>query len=234
VGEEPRCRRLVASGSVLTGPVRDHTVKVDATGLRPSTTYYYRFLLDGVRSRTGRTRTAPARDADVRRIRFGVVSRANLQAGLFSAYRHLTKRDDIDAVLHLGDYLYEYAPGEYGVGQGEADVREHVPAREVVSLSDYRQRHAQYKADPDLAALHASAAFIVTDDHETTNDAWANGAENHQPDTEGDFERDARLPTAPLTSGCRCACPAPRPCATAHESTAACGSASWLSCPCST
>jgi alkaline phosphatase D len=112
-----------------------------------------------VRSPTGRTRTAPARDADVRRIRFGVVSRANLQAGLFSAYRHLTKRDDIDAVLHLGDYLYEYAPGEYGVGQGEADVREHVPAREVVSLSDYRQRHAQYKADPDLAALHASAAW---------------------------------------------------------------------------
>jgi alkaline phosphatase D len=190
VAAEPRFRRLVASGSVMTGPARDHTVKVDATGLRPATTYFYRFVLDGVRSRTGRTRTAPASDADVRRMRFGVVSCANLQAGWFSAYRHLARRDDIDAVLHLGDYLYEYAPGEYGMGNSNVDVRRHQPAREIVSLADYRQRHAQYKRDPDLGELHASAPFIVTwDDHESANDAWRHGAQNHDPATEGDFER---------------------------------------------
>jgi len=123
-------------------------------------------------------------------MRFGVVSCANLQAGYFSAYRHLARRDDLDAVLHLGDYLYEYAPGQYGKGRGDVDVRRHRPAREIVSLADYRQRHAQYKSDPDLADLHAAAPFIVTwDDHETTNDAWRHGAENHQPDAEGNFEK---------------------------------------------
>lgn len=181
-------RRIVASGRARTGPGRDHTVKLDAVGLAPATTYFYRFVLDGHRSPVGRTRTAPAAGADVSRLRFGVVSCANLQAGFFGAYRHLAARDDIDAVIHLGDYLYEYAPGEYGHGHGDVDIRRHVPAREIVSLSDYRRRHAQYKRDPDLAALHAHVPFIVTwDDHETTNDAWRAGAENHQPATEGSF-----------------------------------------------
>jgi alkaline phosphatase D len=178
---------VAAQGTFTTDAGRDHTVKLEATGLDPGTTYYYRFLFKGETSPVGRTRTAPASGADPERVRFGVVSCANLQAGWFSAYRHLAERDDLDAVLHLGDYLYEYAPGRYGYGNGNEDVRPHAPAREMVSLADYRQRHAQYKADPDLQALHASAAFIVTwDDHEVTNDAWAEGAENHQPD-EGDF-----------------------------------------------
>jgi len=190
VAHDASFRRVVAAGSVHTGPARDHTVKVDATGLAPATSYFYRFTLDGQRSRTGRTRTAPAPGAHVDRLRLGVVSCANLQAGYFSAYRHLARRDDLDAILHLGDYLYEYAPGQYGMGQGEVDVRKHHPAREIVSLADYRQRHAQYKSDPDLADLHAAAPFIVTwDDHESTNDAWRNGAENHQPDSEGDWDK---------------------------------------------
>ena len=178
---------VAAQGTFTTDADRDHTVKLEATGLDPGTTYYYRFLFKGETSPVGRTRTAPAPGADPERLRFGVVSCANLQAGWFSAYRHLAERDDLDAVLHLGDYLYEYAPGRYGYGNGNEDVRPHEPAREMVSLADYRRRHAQYKADPDLQALHASAAFIVTwDDHEVTNDAWAEGAENHQPD-EGSF-----------------------------------------------
>jgi alkaline phosphatase D len=125
----------------------------------------------------------------VRNLRLGVVSCANLQAGWFNPYRHLAERDDLHAVLHLGDYLYEYAPGEYGYGRSNTDIREHRPAREMVSLADYRQRHAQYKRDDDLQELHRRYPFIVTwDDHESTNDAWRDGAENHQPD-EGDWTK---------------------------------------------
>ncbi len=187
VATDRRFRHVVRRGRTTTGPARDHTVKVDVTRLRPGTAYYFRFSAPGATSPVGRTRTAPARTATPDRLRFGVVSCANLQAGWFSAYRHLAARDDLDAVIHLGDYLYEYAPGEYGHGRANTDIRPHVPAREMVGLADYRQRHAQYKADPDLRALHARHPFIVTwDDHEVTNDAWREGAENHQPD-EGDY-----------------------------------------------
>jgi alkaline phosphatase D len=180
-------REVVRRGAVRTGAARDHTVKVDATRLRPDTAYFYRFTCRGETSPVGRTRTAPARHATPDGLRFGVVSCANLQAGWFSAYRHLARRDDLHAVIHLGDYLYEYAPGEYGYGRANTDIRPHAPAREMVSLADYRQRHAQYKTDPDLRALHARHPFIVTwDDHEVTNDAWRDGAENHQP-AEGDY-----------------------------------------------
>lgn len=182
-------RDIVRRGRHTTGPARDHTVKVDATGLKPARWYYYRFWHQGVASRVGRTRTAPTRGADVRRLRFGMVSCANLQAGWFSAYRHLADRDDLQAIIHLGDYVYEYAPGQYGYGSADQDIRAHVPAREMVSLSDYRQRHAQYKQDPDLQRLHASLPWIVTwDDHEHTNDAWKAGAENHNPG-EGNWKK---------------------------------------------
>jgi alkaline phosphatase D len=187
VATDPGFRDVVRRGRTTTGAGRDHTVKVDATRLRPATAYFFRFAQGSHTSPVGRTRTAPAVTASPDRLRFGVVSCANLQAGWFSAYRHLAARDDLDAVIHLGDYLYEYAPGEYGYGQANTDIRPHVPAREMVGLADYRQRHAQYKADPDLRALHARHPFIVTwDDHEVTNDAWREGAENHQPD-EGDY-----------------------------------------------
>ncbi len=182
VAKDRRFTDIVAKGSFTTSAARDHTVKLEAKGLRPRTTYYYRFLYKGVASRVGRTKTAPAANASPRNLRFGVVSCANLPGGYFSAYRHLARRNDLDAVLHLGDYLYEYGPGQYG------EVRKPVPAREMVSLSDYRQRHAQYKQDADLQALHAKNPFIVTwDDHEVTNDQWAKGAENHDPATEGDY-----------------------------------------------
>ncbi|MGH3348233.1 MAG: alkaline phosphatase D family protein, partial [Nocardioides sp.] len=189
VATDPDFRRVVREGSFTTGPSRDHTVKVDVTGLRPATWYHYRFSYAGARSRTGRTRTAPGRWATPRSLRFGVVSCANLQAGWFSAYRHLARRDDLHAVLHLGDYLYEYGPGEYGYGASNVDVRPHDPPHEMVSLADYRRRHAQYKRDPDLQDLHAKYPWIVTwDDHEVTNDQWRDGAENHQ-EAEGSYPR---------------------------------------------
>ncbi|MCK8612550.1 alkaline phosphatase D family protein [Gordonia sp. C13] len=176
---------IVGSGVEQTSAEQDFTVKVDATGLSPRTTYHYRFTVTsgpaaGAVSPVGTTRTAPATSADVARIRFGVVSCANWEAGYFSAYRHLAAQPGLDAVLHLGDYFYDYQTGRYTGKTGT--VRVHDPRHEVVALRDYRTRHAQYKTDPDLAALHRKVPFIpVWDDHETANDAWSGGAENHQP-----------------------------------------------------
>ena len=185
--------RVVRAGNVRTEARRDHTVKLDATGLEPGTDYYFRFRLDGKTSPTGRTRTAPAPGSTPERLRFGVMSCANWQAGWFNSYRHLAERGDLDAVIHLGDYLYEYQPGKYSYGHRNEDVRRHDPPREIVSLSDYRRRHAQYKTDRDLQALHAAVPFIVTwDDHEVADGSWAHGAFEHQPSREGAYARRVR------------------------------------------
>lgn len=186
VSADDRFRRVVAKGATITSATRDHTVSVDVRGLAPYTTYWYRFEVGGQASPIGRTRTAPATGAAVASVTAGVVSCANWQAGAFSAYRHLGDRDDLDVVLHLGDYLYEYAPGEYQAR--DVVVRPHDPPRETTQLEHYRRRHAQYKTDPDLQRLHARVPFVVTwDDHESANDAWSAGAENHDPSTEGSW-----------------------------------------------
>ncbi|MGC9666776.1 alkaline phosphatase D family protein [Planosporangium sp. 12N6] len=177
-------RAIVRSGEFTTGPDRDHTVKIDVTGLRPSTTYYYRFQLGATTSPVGRTHTAPAYDADLAHLRLGVVSCSNWEAGYFSAYRHLAARGDLDAVVHLGDYIYEYGSTEFP-GDG-AVVRPHQPLHECITLADYRLRHATSKTDPDLQTLHALVPWIITwDDHEIANDDWSGGAQNHDPATEG-------------------------------------------------
>jgi len=177
---------LVQSGAVPTGPDRDHTVKVDVGGLAPATTYWYRFGVAGAWSPTGRTMTAPAADDAITRLRLGVVSCANWEAGYFAAYRHLAERGDLNLVVHLGDYLYEYGTGDFAA-RGVV-VRATKPDHEILTLADYRTRHAQYKTDPDLQRLHASVPWIITwDDHEVANDMWSDGAENHTPGTEGDF-----------------------------------------------
>lgn len=184
---------VVRAGTVETDAGRDHTVKLDATGLAPAQDYYYRFTYGAETSPTGRTRTAPAPGSTPERLRFGIVSCANWQAGWFSSYRHLADRGDLDAMIHLGDYLYEYQPGKYSYGHHNEDVRRHDPPRETVSLRDYRRRHAQYKTDPDLQALHAAVPFIVTwDDHEIADGSWARGAYEHQPKREGSYARRAR------------------------------------------
>lgn len=173
-------RKVVARGRHRASSRHDHTVHVDLRGLRPSTTYWYRFSALGDRSPVGRTRTAPALGADVA-VRLGVVSCANYDWGYFAAYRHLAGQD-VDAVLHLGDYIYEYGPdGPLGEGlPSPAAPRHAAPARECTTLADYRERHGSYRLDRDLQALHARHPVIaVWDDHEIANDTWSGGAENH-------------------------------------------------------
>lgn len=178
VARDPDLRDVVASGEAVTGAESDHTVNVDATGLEPATTYWYRFELPvGSASPVGRTRTAPA--GRVERVRFAAVSCSSFAAGFFNPYARLAERDDLDAVVHVGDYFYE---------GGGADVRPVEPPRETVTLADYRARFAWYRRDADLQAVHARHPFIaVWDDHESANNSWVDGAGNHQPHTEGEW-----------------------------------------------
>ncbi|MFE1230845.1 alkaline phosphatase D family protein [Streptomyces sp. NPDC058745] len=184
VAEDRAFARTVARGTATATAASDHTVKADVRGLRPATTYHFRFTAGGTVSPVGRTRTTPAAEAATPGVRFGVVSCANWESGYFSAYRHLAARADLDAVLHLGDYIYEYASGGYP--EAKYVVRPHEPRHEIVSLSDYRTRHGKYKTDADLQALHAAHPVVaIWDDHEFANDAWSGGAENHTPGAEG-------------------------------------------------
>jgi alkaline phosphatase D len=176
--------QVVSSGSTTTDANVDYTLKVDALGLAAGTTYYYQFEALGRKSQVGRTKTLP--QGSVERLSVAVVSCANYPAGYFHAYRLLAERDELDLVLHLGDYLYEYGNADYGDGTPIGRVPD--PVHENVTLDDYRRRHAQYKQDADLQALHLAHPFVaVWDDHEVANDAWRDGAQNHQPETEGDY-----------------------------------------------
>lgn len=183
IARDEKVTQVVARGEVETGAARDFTVKVDPAGLQPGTTYYYRFESGGERSAIGRTRTLPPNG--VSHVRLGVVSCSNLPQGYFNAYACLANRPDLDAILHLGDYLYEYANTQYG--DGTRFNRIPSPNKEMIALEDYRERHAQYKADPDSQAIHQAHPFIcVWDDHEFTNNTWKGGAENHdEPEGEG-------------------------------------------------
>ena len=187
VATDPALTRVVLRGSAKTNPARDNTVKVDAIGLAPNTTYYYQFAAEGATSPVGRTKTLP-RGATTS-LRFAVVSCSNFAAGYFNAYGRIAERADLDLVMHLGDYLYEYGAGQYGA------VRTPEPATEIITLADYRQRHAQYKRDADSQAMHRQHPLVaIWDDHETANNSNETGAENHQPATEGSW--DARVAAA--------------------------------------
>ncbi|MFD9070993.1 alkaline phosphatase D family protein [Streptomyces lasiicapitis] len=187
IAEDKGFTKVVGRGSTTAKAASDHTVKADVRGLRQATTYYYRFSVGSdspVHSPVGRTRTTPAHEASAPGVRFGVVSCSNWEAGYFSAYRHLAARTELDAVLHLGDYLYEYASGGFA-SSGDV-VREHRPKHEILTLADYRTRHGAHKTDADAQAMHGTHPVIaIWDDHEVANDAWSGGAENHTPETEG-------------------------------------------------
>lgn len=186
LAEDPDFRRGVRSGPVVTGPQRDWTIKVDVGGLAPGRSWWYRFESKDHVSPVGRTRSLPV--GSVERFGLAVCSCSNYPAGFFHAYRVMAERDDIDLVMHLGDYLYEYGPGGYAGAQGRALGRVVSPPHALVTLADYRARYAQYRSDPDLQALHARHPMIaIWDDHESANDCWRGGAENHDPDTEGDW-----------------------------------------------
>ncbi|MEM7729819.1 MAG: alkaline phosphatase D family protein [Pseudomonadota bacterium] len=176
-------------GQAEARAVRDYTVKVEATGLAPGTDYHYRFRVGEEVSETGRTRTLP--DGSPDRLNFAVVSCANYEHGYFNVYDLIARRHDADeggngrgrydALIHLGDYFYEYGAAAYDAPDKPAG-RVHDPAHETVTLEDYRTRHAQYRRDPNLqAATRAMAMIALWDDHETANDSWRGGAQNHDP-----------------------------------------------------
>jgi alkaline phosphatase D len=187
VATDSELRDVVRRGTARTGPERDHTVKVDVDGLEPARTYHYAFELGGRRSVVGTTRTAPAAGATPPDLRFALVSCSNFEGGYFAGYRAIAERSDLDFVLHVGDYIYEYEVGYYGAGP---DIgREHRPDTDVVTLDEYRQRYACYREDPDLRAVHAAHPFIMMwDDHEVADDNWKGGAFNHDEETQGPFE----------------------------------------------
>ncbi|HYZ32120.1 MAG TPA: alkaline phosphatase D family protein [Crenalkalicoccus sp.] len=185
---------VVAAGETNAGRNRDFTVKVDVAGLQPATWYWYQFNVGGVYSPIGRTRTLPASNA-VDPFAIAFFSCSNWVKGYFTAYREAARDDSLVAVLHLGDYTYEYGPGGYPtaslalglVTEPRAGTLD--PMQETVMLAAYRQRQALHHIDPDLQALHAKLPWIVIyDDHEEANDSWTGGAENHQPATEGDWK----------------------------------------------
>ena len=183
---ESKGAKPVESGQAQARAARDFTVKVEAKRLKSGRDYVYWFEANGVRSPDGRLRTLPkGATAD---IVLAVVSCQLYSGGLFNAYDAIAKLDRLDAIVHLGDYIYEYGQDGYGGAIGRRLGREVDPPHEILTLADYRRRHAQYKRDLDLQAAHARAPMIaVWDDHETANDSYVTGAENHQPATEGDW-----------------------------------------------
>ena len=178
---------VVASGQTSASEASDYTIKVDATGLQPNRRYFYRFNARGINSATGTTRTLP--DGVATNFTIGVASCSNFPQGFFNAYRDMAETD-LDLVLHLGDYIYEYPEAEYANDYArEVLKRSVVPQHEVIALEDYRMRYGLYRTDPDLQALHQRHPFIcVWDDHELANDTWREGAENHN-EGEGDFQQ---------------------------------------------
>jgi alkaline phosphatase D len=182
---------VTASSGLRARASRDWTIKhdLDGQGLKPGTDYWYRFVANGVTSPVGRTRTLPV--GATRDVVLAVASCSLYSNGYFNAYDAIANLPRVDAVLHLGDYIYEYggAPTDYGMNSPVAAGRMPDPLHEIVTLEDYRRRHARYKSDPHLQAAHARAPWIVVwDDHETTNDSWQGGAQNHNPTSgEGDW-----------------------------------------------
>ena len=181
ISDSETFERLVARGRGAATAERDWTFKPDVGGLSAGRTYFYRFVCGETVSPVGRFRTLPEAES-TDEVVLAVASCALHPGGYFHAYRAIAELERVDAVVHLGDYIYEYgaAPNDYGMRTGAQIGRIPEPPHETVTLADYRLRHAQYKADADLQAAHARAAWIVTfDDHEVTNDPWEGGAQNH-------------------------------------------------------
>ncbi|MGE6569191.1 alkaline phosphatase D family protein [Shewanella vesiculosa] len=186
VATDSKFTQLVTNGQMTTTKDRDYTVKVDAVGLEAGQQYFYRFKAGDTVSEIGQTRTLP--EGSVASVKLAVMSCANFPAGYFNVYEMAAQQADLDAVVHLGDYLYEYARGEYASEHAVELGREVLPAGELFLLEDYRTRYSQYRSDASLQKLHAKVPFItVWDDHEVANDTWKDGAENHN-DGEGDFD----------------------------------------------
>ena len=194
---------VVNSGSTKVGSETDFTLKVDAQNLQSNTKYFYQFTVGPNSSVVGKTKTLPSGTVD--QVKLAVVSCSNYASGYFNVYKEIAQMGDLDAVIHLGDYIYEYADSGYG------SLRKLEPTHELINLADYRMRHALHKKDSNSQQMHASLPMIaVWDDHEVANDTWISGAENHDATTEGNFAaRKASaikayfewMPTRPVTPG---------------------------------
>lgn len=177
MAEDPAFTKGLRKGLYTISADHDHTVKIDVKGLKAGQVYYYRFRYKGIYSITGTTKTLPTA-LNGESFAIAVVACNNWEDGYFNSYRFLAKKREVDVVLHLGDYIYEYKSGEYG---NPAVNRTNQPLHEILSLQDYRQRYAHYRTDADLQSLHAQKPFIlVWDDHEFANDAYVDGAQNNQ------------------------------------------------------
>ena len=177
---------IINFGNTTADASSDYTVKLDICGLQPATHYYYLFHALGQNSVTGRTKTAPATGGT--EARFAVASCSSYEHGYFNAYESMSKRNDLDAVIHLGDYIYEYGAGGYSSSVITGAGRVYQPNTEIITLTDYRIRHSHYKLDNQLQRVHQVHPFITTwDDHETANDAYKDGAQNHSTGTEGQW-----------------------------------------------
>ena len=177
--------KVVASGTGQSSSETGYTFKVDAKGLLPNQTYYYRFKSGLHTSPIGKTKTLPT--GSVSDVKLAVLSCSNYPAGFFNVYSEVAK-SDVDVAVHLGDYIYEYAATGYASDNAASLGRLSVPANELLTISDYRLRHAQYKSDADAKQFHATKPMIaVWDDHEFANDTYKDGAENHTTATEGSF-----------------------------------------------
>lgn len=184
VASDAACRSIVASGRFEATAERDHCVKIVATGLEPGTSYYYRFEVDGQRSPIGRTRTLPTGRTD--RLDIALACCGMYMFGEFHGYHAIAEQADLDLVLFVGDYIYEYGANAF---PGVHDIRAIEPAHDTVTLADYRARYAQWRRDPALQAAHARAPWIcMWDDHEMANDDWMHGAQHHDPAINGDWE----------------------------------------------
>jgi alkaline phosphatase D len=159
VATTPDFDRVVQRGEVEAGPEKDYTVKVVTKGLSPAGIWYYRFLAEGESSPVGRARTLP--DGPIDTLGVALVSCSNYAFGHFNAYDAIASDSDVDFVLHTGDYLYEYGANEWGGDIARRLGRVHEPPHEIVSLADYRRRHAQYKSDPDAQAMHAAHTLLA-------------------------------------------------------------------------
>lgn len=185
IATDDQFKQNLKTGTVQTTKTDDFTVKVDATGLQAGTTYYYRFRFGSKFSPVGQTKTLPV---TTNKVSFAVCSCSNYPAGYFYVYREMAKQN-VDVVIHLGDYIYEYGADGYAT-EDAAKLGRTLPSdnnKEIIKLDDYRKRYALYRQDKDLQAVHQRHPFIVVwDDHELANDTWRDGAENHQSN-EGPF-----------------------------------------------
>ena len=182
VATDTNMLNIIQQGTYSTDSTKDYTVKIDVTDLEPGTWYFYEFQYKDRYSLRGRTKTAPV--GGVEQLRFAFASCTNYPAGYFNVYDRIWERNDIDAVLFLGDYIYEYGPNQYG--STRKDV---MPQKEIINLEDYRLRYSTHRLDPALRKLHQQFPFFsVWDDHEVANNSYKDGAENHTPGVEGNYQ----------------------------------------------